>query len=104
MSTLIISMGAAIGFAIGGIFMKLSASFTQPIYSLLVYLFFAIGATLQILAIGRTELGGTYIAILGLEAVATLIFSVLLFREEQSLPKLLGVGLIVAGVVLLRGK
>jgi multidrug transporter EmrE-like cation transporter len=104
LSTLIISIGAAIGFAIGGIFMKLSASFTQPIYSILVYLFFAMGATLQILAIGKTELGGTYIAILGLEAVATLLFSVLLFREEQSLQKLLGVGLIVAGVVLLRGK
>ncbi len=97
------SIGAALGFSIGGIFMKLSASFSQPLYSLLVYVCFAIGATLQILAIGKTELGGTYIAILGLEAAATLLFSIWLFSEEQSLTKLIGLGLIVVGVVLLRG-
>jgi multidrug transporter EmrE-like cation transporter len=97
------SIGAALSFAIGGIFMKLSAGFSQPIASLFVYVFFAIGATLQILAIGKTDLGSTYIAILGLEAVATLLFSVWLFGEEQSLAKLVGLGLIIGGVVLLRG-
>jgi multidrug transporter EmrE-like cation transporter len=97
------SVGAAISFAIGGIFMKLSAGFSQPIYSSLVYVFFAGGATLQTLVIGKTELGTTYIAILGLEAVATLIFSVWLFREQQSVAKLIGLGLIIVGVVLLRG-
>jgi multidrug transporter EmrE-like cation transporter len=103
LSTLIMSIGAALSFAIGGIFMKLSASFAQPLSSFLVYVCFAVGATLQILAIGKTELGATYIAILGLEAVATLLFSIWLFSEQQSLAKLIGLGLIIAGVVLLRG-
>ncbi len=97
------SIGAALGFAIGGIFMKLSASFSEPIYSVLVYVFFAGGATLQTLAIGKTDLGTTYIAILGLEAVATLFFSIWLFREQQSLAKLVGLMLIIVGVILLRG-
>jgi multidrug transporter EmrE-like cation transporter len=97
------SIGAAIGFAVGGVFMKLSASFSQPIYSLLVYIFFAGGATLQTLAIGKADLGNTCIAILGLEAVATLVVSFLVFKEQQSLLQLIGFGLIIAGVVILRG-
>jgi multidrug transporter EmrE-like cation transporter len=97
------SISAAIAFAIGGIFMKLSAGLSEPIFGLLVYLCFGLGATIQTLAIYKTDLGGTYIAILGLEAVITLIFSVWFFKEEQTLAKLIGLAMIIAGVVLLRG-
>jgi multidrug transporter EmrE-like cation transporter len=97
------SFGAAILFAIGGIFMKLSLGLSQPGYSIAVFGCFGLGATLQTLVIAKTDLGGTYISILGLEAVATLIFSIGLFKEDLSLMKLFGLGAIVMGVALLRG-
>jgi multidrug transporter EmrE-like cation transporter len=97
------SCGAAIVFAIGGIFMKLSLGLSQPGYSIAVFICFGLGAALQTLVIAKTDLGGTYISILGLEAVATLIFSIGLFKEDLSLMKLFGLGAIVMGVTLLRG-
>ena len=103
MVTFFLSVGAALAFVIGGIFMKLSAGFADLLSSLAIYLCFGLGATFQTIAIGQTNLGGTYIAILGLEAVVTLLVSVWLFKEQQTFPKLLGLGLIVAGVALLRG-
>jgi multidrug transporter EmrE-like cation transporter len=97
------SCGAAIVFAIGGIFMKLSLGLSQPGYTLAIFTCFGVGAALQTLVIAKTDLGGTYISILGLEAVATLIFSIGLFKEDLSLIKLVGLGAIVMGVALLRG-
>jgi multidrug transporter EmrE-like cation transporter len=94
---------AAIVFAVGGIFMKLSLGLSQPGYTLAVFACFGVGAALQTLVIAKTDLGGTYISILGLEAVATLIFSIGLFKEDFSLMKLVGLGAIVMGVALLRG-
>ena len=43
-----------------------------------------------------------YIAVLGLEAALTLVFSVAFLREGLSPSRLLAVVLILAGVVLLR--
>ncbi len=97
------SCGAAIVFAIGGIFMKLSLGLSHSGYAMAVFACFGLGATLQTLVIAKTDLGGTYITILGLEAVATLIFSIGLFKEDLSLVKLVGLGAIVMGVALLRG-
>jgi multidrug transporter EmrE-like cation transporter len=97
------SCGAALIFSIGGIFMKLSLGLSQPGYTLALFGCFAVGAALQTLVIAKTDLGSTYISILGLEAVTTLIFSIGLFKEDLSLPKLVGLGVIVMGVALLRG-
>lgn len=98
----IIVLLAAISFSIGGIFMKLSQGLTELIPSLLVYLFFILGASLQSFAMRDTELGVTYVIVLGCEAVLTLLFGVLLFKENYSLFKLLGVSLIVTGITFLR--
>lgn len=92
---------AAISFTIGGIYMKLAAGLSQLIPSLLVYLFFVIGASLQTLAMHSSELGVTYIFVLGLESVLALLSGVLLFKENYSFPKLLGVSLIIAGFIFL---
>jgi multidrug transporter EmrE-like cation transporter len=102
--TLLMSCGAAMIFAIGGIFMKLSLGLSQPVYSAVVFGCFGVGAILQTLVINKTDLGSSYISILGLEAVATLLFSILLFKEHFNAVKLLGLAAIVMGVALLRSK
>jgi multidrug transporter EmrE-like cation transporter len=102
--TFLMSAGAALIFAIGGLFMKLSVGLSHPLYSGMIFVCFGLGAILQTLAINRTELGSTYISILGLEAFATLLFSSWLFKEDFSLAKLFGLATIILGVALLRGK
>ena len=98
------SCGAAIGFAIGGIFMKLSMGLSQPLYTATIFIFFGLGIVLQTLAIERTDLGTSYLLVLGLEAVATAVFSSWLFKENFSPINLIGLATIVMGVILLRSK
>lgn len=54
---------AAVAFTVGGIYMKLSAGLTQLIPSLLVYICFAVGASLQALAMRQSDLGVTYLVV-----------------------------------------
>jgi multidrug transporter EmrE-like cation transporter len=98
----IVVLLAAISFTIGGIYMKFSQGLTELIPTLLVYFFFILGASLQALAMRDTSLGMTYVIVLGCEAVLALLFGVLLFKENYSLFKLLGVSLIVTGITFLR--
>ena len=98
------SCGAAMIFAIGGIFMKLSLGLSQPGYSAIVFACFGLGVVLQTLVISKTDLASSYISILGLEAVATLFFSIWLFKENFNLVKLIGLAAIIMGVTLLRSK
>ena len=99
---LLMVLAAAVSFTVGGIYMKLSQGLSHLTPSLLVYVFFCTGASLQTLAMRKSELGVTYIFVLGLEAVLALLFGVFLFKESYSLLKLLGVGLIVTGIIFLR--
>jgi multidrug transporter EmrE-like cation transporter len=93
---------ASVCFAAGGIFMKLSDGVSRPLPSVAFLLLFLLGAVLQAVALRRADLGVVYIAVLGLEAALTLVFSVLLFHENLSFARVLAVLLIVAGVLLLR--
>jgi multidrug transporter EmrE-like cation transporter len=101
---LFISMSAALSFAIGGIFMQLSEGFSKPLPSLLVYLCFAIGASLQIYATNVSSVGITYILVLGLEAVIVFMMSNFLFKEPYSAFKMAGIILVVIGIVFLRAE
>jgi multidrug transporter EmrE-like cation transporter len=96
------SCAAAITFSIGGIFMKLSLGLSQPFFSAMIFVCFAFGVIIQTLVIAKTELGSSYISILGLEAVITLLFSIGLFKEGISWMKVCGLVAILAGVILLR--
>ncbi|HEY9609684.1 DMT family transporter [Allocoleopsis sp.] len=99
---LLMVLAAAVFFTVGGIFMKLSQGLSFLTPSLLVYVFFCTGASLQTLAMHKSELGVTYILVLGLEAVLALLFGIFIFKEHYSLLKLLGVSLIVVGIIFLR--
>jgi multidrug transporter EmrE-like cation transporter len=99
----LMSIGAALLFAIGGIFMNRSQGLSQMIPSLVMYGLFFGGASLQTLAINRA--GGmalTYVLILGLEAVLVMLFGTVLLKEGYSTLKLVGIFLITIGVALLR--
>lgn len=93
---------AAVCFAVGGVFMKLSEGSSRPLPTVAFLGLFLLGAVLQALALRRADLGVIYIAVLGLEAALTLVFSVALFREALSVSRVVAVLLIIAGVVLLR--
>ncbi len=99
---LLMVLAAAAFFTVGGIYMKLSQGLSYLTPSLLVYVFFCAGASLQTLAMRKSDLGGTYIFVLGAEAILALLFGIVFFRENYSFLKLLGVSLIVTGIIFLR--
>lgn len=99
---LLMVMSAAVFFTVGGIHMKLSQGLTHLTPSLIVYLCFSIGASLQTLATNKSELGATYIFVLGLESVLALLFGVVFFKENYSFLQMLGISLVVMGIVFLR--
>lgn len=98
----IMTVLAALSFSIGGYFMKLSAGFTQLRPTVLVFLFFVLGAGLQTAAMRDHQMAVTYIVVLGLEAVTAFSLGVLFLNEASSLARLAGVGLVLAGIVILR--
>lgn len=95
-------IAAAVCFAVGGIFMKMSAGVSRAWPTAAFLALFAGGAVLQALAMRRTDLGVAYVFVLGLEAVLAFAFSVAIFGESASLSRAAAVVLIVAGIVLLR--
>jgi multidrug transporter EmrE-like cation transporter len=95
---------AALSFSIGGYFMKLSSGLTQFRPSLLVFVFFLAGAGLQTIAMRGQQMAITYIVVLGLEAITAFSLGVLFLKEGSSVPKLAGMALILAGIVVLRIK
>ena len=96
------TVAAALAFTVGGIFMKLSQGLTQPLPSLAMLGLFAIGAALLTLSIEvRGELGPAYLVVLGLEAVLAFAFGAMLFGEQAGMTRILGVGLLVVGMIMI---
>lgn len=93
---------AAVAFSVGGYCMKLSAGLTRPLPSVLVFVLFGLGAALQALAMRDEPMSVTYIVVLGLEAVAAYALGALFLNEHNSIAKVSGVALVVAGIVLLK--
>jgi multidrug transporter EmrE-like cation transporter len=93
---------AALSFSIGGYFMKLSAGFTQLRPTVLVFVLFALGAALQTVAMRGQQMAVTYIVVLGLEAVTAFSLGVFFLKEGSSIVKVAGVGLVLAGIAILR--
>ena len=93
---------AALCFAAGGVFMKASAGISRPLPTIAFLLLFVAGALLQARAMRQLDMAVVYVAVLGLEAVLALGFSVVLLGERLSLFRLIAVLIIVAGVALLR--
>jgi multidrug transporter EmrE-like cation transporter len=94
--------GAALSFAVGGYFMKLSQGLSRVGPTALVFVCFGLGAALQTLAMRDEQMTVTYVVVLGLEATAAYLIGALLLDEATTPSKLGGIGLVVAGIMLLR--
>src|SRR5215831_4484276 len=101
LSAVALSLLAALCFVAGGAFMKLASGFARPVPGLIAMGLFLSGAVAQTLAMKHGEMGFSYVFILGLEAVLAFAIGALLFRESVSVPKLVGVALIIGGFALL---
>ena len=100
-SALVLAFVAAILFAVGGVFMKLSNGLVRVVPGSIALGLFLGGAVAQMLAMKHAELGVTYVFVLGLEAVLAFAFGAFFFNESVSMPKLIGVTLIIGGFTLL---
>jgi multidrug transporter EmrE-like cation transporter len=94
--------GAALSFAIGGYFMKLSHGLSRVGPTALVFACFGLGAALQTLAMREEQMTVTYVIVLGLEAMAAYLVGALLLDETTTPAKLGGIALVVAGILLLK--
>lgn len=93
---------AAIAYAVGGLFMKQSSGATVPLPTAAFLVLFAVGATLQAIAMRGSEMGTAYVLVLGLEAIAAVALSAVVLHEPYSTSKLAAILLILAGITWLR--
>jgi multidrug transporter EmrE-like cation transporter len=92
---------ASMCYAAGGLFMKLSEGLTRPASTLAFSTFFLGGACLQALGMQRRDLGMATILVLGVEALVTLAFSLLILGESMSGSRAVAIALVLTGVGLL---
>jgi small multidrug resistance pump len=100
--TLLLQLGAALAYGLGGACMKLSDGLRRPLPTVGLYALFMLGATLQTLGLRRADLGVSYILVLGLEAVVAFALALFVFGETVGPVPAFGVILILVGVFLLR--
>ena len=93
---------AALAFSAGGLFMKLSAGVTRPAPTVAFIVLFVGGAVVQALAMRRSDLGVSYVFVLGLEAIATVLLSVWMLNETYSPQRIAAITLVVIGIAWLR--
>jgi multidrug transporter EmrE-like cation transporter len=98
---LLLTLGAAFSYALGGVCMKSSAGMSRLGPTLLFYVLFGAGATQEALAMRKTELGVTYLTIVGMEAAVALGCGWWFFAEGLSWWKVVGVAAILTGIFLL---
>ena len=98
----VLQLVAATLYCFGAVAMKRSDGLTRLWPSLLLLAFFCAGAALHALAMKHTEMGVTYIVVLGLEVVLSFGLSMAIFGEAITASKVAAIVLIVAGIVLIQ--
>lgn len=93
---------ASIAFATGGVVMKWSDGFSRVGPSVLVGVLFLLGAAAMARAVTSDGLSTAFVMGLGIEAVASVLLGVTVLGERLGPVEWGGIGLIVAGVGLLR--
>jgi multidrug transporter EmrE-like cation transporter len=100
--TQLLNLAAAMLYAVGAVCMKASQGFERWLPSVLVFATFGAGAALQTVAMRRQDIVVGYTVVLGFEAVSAFVLGVVFFREPVTATRLAAVGLVAAGVYLLR--
>jgi multidrug transporter EmrE-like cation transporter len=93
---------ASTAFAAGGLFMKLSAGLTRPWPTIAFSLLFLAGAMLQALGMRGSDMGVSYVFVLGVEALVATGLSAAYLHESFPPSRIAAVLLVVAGVMWLR--
>lgn len=88
-----------IGFAIG---LKYTAGFSRLLPSLLTVVAAAISLWLLTQALRTIPLGTAYAIWTGIGAIGVTVLGIVLFSESTAVPRLLCIGMIVAGVIGLK--
>ena len=95
-------VAASLAYAVGGLFMKQSLGVRRLGPTLAFLGLFASGSMLQAIGMKDADMGVSYVVVLGIEAVAATLLSVLVLREHYSLSRFVATALIVVGVAWLR--
>jgi multidrug transporter EmrE-like cation transporter len=99
---LFLSLMAALAFTSGGVFMKHADGLRHTLPVAVFVALFSVGAVLQSQAMRGTDLGVTYILVLGIEAALAFGMGVAFFGEAVTVQKTAAVALIVTGIAFLR--
>jgi quaternary ammonium compound-resistance protein SugE len=97
-----IIVGASVAFSVGGALLKPSAGFTRLTPTLAASVCFLIGAGLMARALMSTMMSTAVVLGLGVEAVATVGFGLVVLGERLSVVQASGIALVIFGVALLR--
>jgi multidrug transporter EmrE-like cation transporter len=93
---------SSLAFGVGALFMRPSTGVARVVTTIALALSFAVGGLLLATAVQRGTLGTTYLLGLGLEAVITIAIGTLLLHERFGPREIGAIGLILAGLVVLR--
>jgi small multidrug resistance pump len=83
--------------------LKLSDGFTKPIPAVVVVMGYALSFYALSISLRSIPLGVVYAIWSGVGTAAVVVVGLFLFRETLDAAKLIGIGLIIAGVVTLNG-
>jgi small multidrug resistance pump len=89
---------------VGTTLMKVSQGLTRLVPSVLMFLLYGISFVFMALALKRIEVSIAYAVWSGLGTALIAAIGIFWFRESFNIPKLVGIVLIIAGVVLLNLK
>ena len=88
-----------VGWAIG---LKYSDGFSKPLASTLTVIAMVVSVVLLGIAMKSLPVGTAYSVWVGIGAIGTVIFGVILFSEPADIFRMVSVGLIIAGVIGLK--
>lgn len=93
---------ASVVYAVGGLYMKLSHGLSRPWPTVAFSVLFLTGAMLQALGMRGTDMGVSYVFVLGVEALVATGLSAAYLHEGFPPARIAAVLLVVAGVAWLR--
>ena len=93
---------ASIVYAVGGLYMKLSQGLTRPWPTIAFSVLFLTGAMLQALGMRGSDMGVSYVFVLGVEALVATALSAAYLHEGFPPSRIAAVLLVVIGVAWLR--
>lgn len=92
-------IGAILFEVAGTTSMKLAEGFTRPLFSVLIFVFYAISFTLMTYVLKQIDISVTYPIWSGVGTLAIALIGMWWFGEEMTWLKAASIGLIVLGVV-----